>query len=192
MHITRARALLLILVVACAKNPVPDTQIPKSVPAAQSNPPAESTTSSSNIVGSQNQAVPQPEIERLFLTTVEQQLSGITIEPAATADIQNMLHLASIRLANAHADEKTVRQAIESVQRFAEAARTKAKHEVFTVTDTTDTTATMATDTTGSTATTTGPTATDTTGTRSVEEDVIDLAVVRSTRLSLCPLYPIC
>jgi len=136
--------------------------------------------------------VPQPEIERLFVATVEQELSGTTIEPAATADIQNMLHLASVRLAEAHADERTVHQATEGVQRFAEAARTKAKHEVFTVTDTTDTTASMATNTTGSTATTTGPTATDTTGTRSVEEDVIDLDVVRTTRLSLCPLYPIC
>jgi hypothetical protein len=186
MHATTVRPLVLIFAVACAKNPAPDTQIPKSIPTAQSNRPAEST--SSHIAEAQAHAVPQPEIERLFLRTVDQELRGITIEPAANADIRNMLHLASVRLAEAHADESTVRQATASVQRFGEVARTKAKHEVFTTsTDTTGTTGT-----TGTPATTTGPTATDTTGTMSVEENIIDVDVVRATRLSICPLYPIC
>src|SRR5437763_15029474 len=103
MHATTARPLLLILAVACAKSSAPDMQIPKSLPAAQSNPPAESTSSSSHIAGVQAHALPQLEIERLFRRTVDQELSGTTIEPAATADIQNMSHLASVRLAEADA-----------------------------------------------------------------------------------------
>src|SRR3954447_13457899 len=141
MHVTTARPLLFILAFACAKSPTPDTQVPKSAPEAQSRSSTDSPSSTSQIAGAQPHAVPQSEIERLFLETVEHELSGTTIEPAATADIQNMLHLASVRLANAHADERTVRQATDSVQRFAEAARAKAKHEAFTVTDATDTTA---------------------------------------------------
>ena len=187
MRAPQLRGMLIVMALACAKNPTPDTvHIPKSAPPA--SPDAAPASPGSATVAAPAR-VTSAEIERRLSNAVAQQLTGITITTAAAAEIATMVQLASKRLADSRSDEHVLEQATENVRRFAETARLNAKRESVT----TATTGTMSTDTMGTAMTTTGPTATDTSGTSySREYDVVDSDVLQATRFKVCPLYPFC